>query len=239
MGRPNEVNTMWDKVVHIGANGRRHYFDPSGQKRSLCKGKANTCIKLVQKGGLCRCCGAFPLKCKHPGCTNNRNRRGLCAIHGGKHLRCTHVDDNGTPCSSEAKKDGLCWRHGGRTGMCTCGKRRQSCPKCNPLGHLRGLIRERVRYCSPRMTPYKTPSKPPPCLGCTGEAYDAYLKEHFQDGMTWDNYGQGEGKWTIDHTTAYFSEPNPATTKEEVLRRSHYTNTKPMWWTDNVSKGIK
>ena len=89
------------------------------------------------------------------------------------------------------------------------------------------------------MTPYKTPSEAPDCLGCTGEAYDAYLEEHFQDGMTWDNYGRGEGKWTIDHTLAYFSEPNPAKTEEEVLRRSHYTNTKPMWYIDNISKGIK
>jgi hypothetical protein len=93
--------------------------------------------------------------------------------------------------------------------------------------------------CSPRLTSYKTPSKAPECLGCTGEEYDAYLEEHFEDGMTWDNYGYGEGKWTIDHILAYFSEPNPAKTKEEVLRRSHYTNTKPMWWTDNLSKGIK
>ena len=93
--------------------------------------------------------------------------------------------------------------------------------------------------CSLKLNNGKPKGNPPDCLGCTGEEYDAYLESHFQDGMSWDNYGHGKGKWSIDHTLAYFSEPNPATTKEEVLRRSHYTNTKPMWWTDNVSKGIK
>jgi hypothetical protein len=57
--------------------------------------------------------------------------------------------------------------------------------------------------------------------------------------MDWNNYGHGEGMWQLDHKTAFFDETNPATTKEEVLRRFHYTNTQPMWWRDNVSKGIK
>ena len=239
MGRANKVNTKWDKVVHIGANGRRHYFSPGGQKKYLCKGRANTCIKMARQGGLCFGCGAVPHKCKHPGCTNVRRRGGLCSIHGSKPLRCTHVEEDGTPCSSQAQKDGHCRRHGGRPGRCPRGRERQTCPTCNPLGHFRNLIRDQVRYCSPRMTPYKTPSKAPDCLGCTGEEYDKWLEDHFQDGMRWDNYGRGKGNWTIDHTLAYFSEPNPATTEEEVRRRSHYTNTKPMWYTDNVSKGIK
>jgi hypothetical protein len=241
MGRPHEVKTRWDKVVHIGANGRRHYFtEGGGHKVFLCKGRANTCINGVQTGGLCYGCGAIPYKCKHPGCSNKRHRGGLCVDHGATRPLCTGFNDDGTPCSSQAQKDGLCRRHGGRPGMCPCGKQRYHCPKCNPLGHLRDLIKDRVRACSPMLTPNKgPPSKAPDCLGCTGEVYDAYLESHFQDGMRWDNYGRGEGKWTIDHTTAYFSEPNPAKTEEEVRRRSRYTNTKPMWWKDNQSKGIK
>ena len=66
-----------------------------------------------------------------------------------------------------------------------------------------------------------------------------WLQEHFTDGMDWNNYGRGEGKWQVDHELAFFDETNPATTEEEVLRRFHYTNTQPMWWKDNVSKGIK
>ena len=206
----------------------------------ICKGRANTCIKKACEGGLCCGCGAGTPKCKHPGCSNKRRRGGLCVDHGAKHPRCTGFNDDGTPCTNKARKDRLCRRHGARSSICPCGKQRYYCPKCNPLGHLRGLIKMQVRLCSPRFTTNKgPPSKAPDCLGCTGEEYDVYIESHFQDGMTWDNYGHGKGKWTIDHTLAYFSEPTPATTKEEVLRRSHYTNTKPMWFTDNLSKGIK
>ena len=240
MGRPNKVHTKYDKVVHIDANGRRHYFTEGDHKQFLCKGKANTCIKRACKGGLCRSCGADPPKCKHPGCTNIRKRGGLCVVHGGTLPRCTHVDDDGvTPCSSQATKGGLCIRHGGRPGMCPCGKQRKHCPTCNPLGHLVNLLGARVRACSPMLNGGKPRGKPPACLGCTGEEYDAWLKSHFKDGMDWNNYGQGEGKWQVDHKTAFFDETNPATTEEEVLRRFHYTNTQPLWSKDNKCKGIK
>jgi hypothetical protein len=102
------------------------------------------------------------------------------------------------------------------------------------------LLRKQVQRCSPRLTDIKgAPSAPPDCLGCTGEEYDKWLEEHFTDGMDWNNYGHGEGMWQVDHKTAFFDETNPATTKEEILRRFHYTNTQPMWWKDNMSKGIK
>ena len=123
--------------------------------------------------------------------------------------------------------------------MCPCGKYRQACPQCNPLGHLVDLTRRQVRRCSPRLTDTTTPSEPPDCLGCTGEKYDEWLESQFHDGMTWDNYGRGEGMWQVDHILAFFDETNPATTEEEVLRRFHYTNTQPLWSKDNMSKGIK
>jgi hypothetical protein len=91
----------------------------------------------------------------------------------------------------------------------------------------------------PEVDPHKTPSEPPPCLGCAREKYDAWLEEHFMDGMDWNNYGHGEGMWQVDHKTAFFDDINPATTEEEILRRFHYTNTQPLWWKDNLSKGIK
>ena len=174
MGRANKILTKEDKVVHIDANGRRHYFLPHGGKKFLCKGKVNTCIKVPKRGGLCRACGGGLPKCKHQGCINVRARRGLCSIHGGKPPRCKGVNKDGTPCSSYAKKYGLCRRHGGRSGMCPCGKERRCCSQCNPLGHLVDLLRKRVSACSPGLTSNKGPPRaPPPCLGCTGEEYDA------------------------------------------------------------------
>ena len=242
MGRPNIFNTKTDKVVSLDANGRRFYYVDNietNRKIFLCKGKDATCINGAAVGGLCSGCGAIRPKCKHPGCTNTRRRGGFCERHGDERPRCSGVEDDDSPCTNKAISGGLCDRHGTKAGMCPCGKVRYSCPTCNPLGHLRVLIGKQVMSCSPKLTDLKTPNEAPECLGCSGAEYDDYLKDNFEDGMTWDNYGKGDGKWTIDHIAAYFSEPNPATTKEEVLRRSHYKNTKPMWWRDNMSKGIK
>ena len=109
----------------------------------------------------------------------------------------------------------------------------------DPLGHMVNILRGRVKQCSPKLTRNKgPPSAPPPCLGCTGEAYDVYLEDQFQDGMSWDNYGLGDGKWQVDYKLAFFDVTNPATTKEEILRRFHYTNIQPVWSKDNMGKGM-
>lgn len=72
-------------------------------------------------------------------------------------------------------------------------------------------------------------------LGCSKKDYFTYLGSRFEEGMSWDNYGKKEGQWSIDHTIPLSS----ATSEKELLLLLHYTNTRPMWHTDNVSKGIK
>ena len=74
-------------------------------------------------------------------------------------------------------------------------------------------------------------------VGCTREHFVQHLERHFLPGMTWDNYGVGHGKWTLDHSrpcTAY-----QLTDPQQARRCFHWSNTKPMWWIDNVRKGNK
>jgi hypothetical protein len=65
------------------------------------------------------------------------------------------------------------------------------------------------------------------------------LKTHFEkqwlEGMSWDNYGFGEGKWVIDHKMPIAS----AQTKEEVEKLNHHSNLQPMWWRENLEKSDK
>jgi hypothetical protein len=65
------------------------------------------------------------------------------------------------------------------------------------------------------------------------------LKTHFEnqwtDGMSWENYGFGEGKWVIDHKLPLAS----AKTKEEVEKLNHFSNLQPMWWRENLEKSDK
>jgi hypothetical protein len=53
--------------------------------------------------------------------------------------------------------------------------------------------------------------------------------------MTWENYGNGFGKWNLDHIiplTAF-----DLTNREQYLSAAHYTNYQPMWALENTSKG--
>ena len=72
-------------------------------------------------------------------------------------------------------------------------------------------------------------------VGLTSPQYREYIESLWTEGMSWDNYGFGEGKWCIDHIVpkSQFDLTDP-----ELYRKcSHYTNTQPMWYVDNVVKG--
>lgn len=72
-------------------------------------------------------------------------------------------------------------------------------------------------------------------IGLSIADFKKYIESHFVDGMSWDNYGSGDGKWSIDHTKPLCT----ANTEEEVFTLNHYTNLRHMWWFDNLSKGGK
>jgi hypothetical protein len=61
----------------------------------------------------------------------------------------------------------------------------------------------------------------------------ARLEVKFQQGMSWDNYGQ----WHIDHIKplAKFD----LTDRTQFLAACHYTNLQPLWAEDNLSKGAR
>lgn len=73
-------------------------------------------------------------------------------------------------------------------------------------------------------------------LGCTGEQLIDWLEHQFEPGMDWNNYGNKEGQWSIDHEYP-LSEVDDLTKKELFLPVIHYTNLQPMWHIDNLKKG--
>ena len=63
-----------------------------------------------------------------------------------------------------------------------------------------------------------------------------YLKGQFTQGMTQDNYG----KWHVDHRRPLASFDFTGEDKEAQLHQAwNYTNLRPMWATDNLSKGAR
>lgn len=72
-------------------------------------------------------------------------------------------------------------------------------------------------------------------IGCSQDELKKHIESKFTEGMNWENYGHGEGKWTIDHKTPLSS----AKTEEEMYKLCHYTNLQPMWYIDNIKKSNK
>jgi len=74
-------------------------------------------------------------------------------------------------------------------------------------------------------------------LGCTWEEAKAHFERLFQEGMTWENHGTGEGKWHIDHIRPVASFKGAS--EEELKQMNHISNLQPLWSADNLSKSDK
>lgn len=71
-------------------------------------------------------------------------------------------------------------------------------------------------------------------IGCDGKSLIAYIESRFQFGMTWENYGWGDGKWVIDHIKpiSLFDIKE----REERYSANHYSNLQPLWYVQNDAK---
>jgi len=113
---------------------------------------------------------------------------------------------------------------------CKHGSQKLNCKICNPLGHLRLRVSIRVAGALKREKSKASIEY----LGCDIPSYKKYLEEKFKPGMTWDNHGE----WHIDHIIpVMYKEGEEEITLEMVEKRLHYTNTQPLWASENISKG--
>lgn len=74
-------------------------------------------------------------------------------------------------------------------------------------------------------------------LGCSIEFFRKYIELKFQEGMNWNNYGNGEKQWNIDHIKPISS--FDLTKEEEQMKAFHFTNCQPMWALENFKKSNK
>lgn len=93
--------------------------------------------------------------------------------------------------------------------------------------HLMSLYRKKTGYTGSKGTWEM--------VGCDFAYFLTYIQSQFSEGMTLENYGNGIGKWSIDHI-----EPiRNAKCNEDVERLNYYTNLRPMWNTENSSRAGK
>jgi len=68
-------------------------------------------------------------------------------------------------------------------------------------------------------------------IGCDWQTLANFIQSQFSRGMSWAN----RSRWHIDHIIPLAS----AEDEEELRRLCHYTNLRPLWGAENLSKGAK
>jgi hypothetical protein len=71
-------------------------------------------------------------------------------------------------------------------------------------------------------------------LGCDIKFYKQYLEQQFKSDMSWENHGI---LWEIDHIKPCASFDLTCETQQKQC--FHYSNTQPLYYSDNRSKGAK
>ena len=107
-------------------------------------------------------------------------------------------------------------------------RRRKTHLETRIKGNLRNRLRDAIKGRRKSETTIKL-------LGCSWECYKSHIESLWVDGMTWENYGRGNGKWNIDHIKplSLFNLKDPT----EQAKAFHYLNTQPLWEVDNFRKG--
>lgn len=102
--------------------------------------------------------------------------------------------------------------------------------------HLADRIRTLIRN-SLRRAGHRKNTKTATLLGCSPAEFKSHIEKQLLPGMSWDNYGNGHGRWNIDHIIplASFDLSKP----ENQLAAFHFTNCRPLWAIENVIKGCK
>lgn len=73
-------------------------------------------------------------------------------------------------------------------------------------------------------------------LGCSVDFFKAFIEKQFKPGMTWNNWGSGEGKWQIDHIVPLFSF-NLSDIKE-LQKACNFSNMQPLWYEEHIDKTL-
>lgn len=69
-------------------------------------------------------------------------------------------------------------------------------------------------------------------LGCAVEELIRHVEGLFEPWMTWDNYGNKKGRWSLDHICPV----SQAQTEEEVLLLQNFSNIMPLGHSENIRK---
>ena len=102
-------------------------------------------------------------------------------------------------------------------------EKRNSCPARILKHRLRCYIRKVISGAKPCTTLEM--------LGCSIDFFISHIENQFDIGMTWRN----SSEWHIDHIKPL----KGAKTESQVVKLFHFSNLRPLWALENLSKGGK
>lgn len=113
-------------------------------------------------------------------------------------------------------------------------KRRNDRKKRDISYRLEYALRSRLRSAMKSIKNGKRAGSAVRDLGCTLKELKSWLENQFQPGMTWLNWGYGDDKWHVDHIKPLHM--FDLTDREQFLEACHYTNLRPLWQKDNLTR---
>ena len=166
--------------------------------------------------------GAIPSKCKDKPCNTI-----IRCEHGKERTYCS-LCLGGSLCTHGRRKSDCIPCVGSR--VCPHQKFRSRCQICDPQGHLTEIVRSRVGDALKKNKKLHSQEY----LGCSIEEFKEHIESQFEEGMTWGNHG----KWHIDHIIPLkYKENGEEPTMEQTIERLHWSNTQPLWASENMAKG--
>jgi len=213
--------------MFIGTKGQKCKMCLSCREYVMKSQLKNKCPHGIRKDFCQKGCGGSGI-CKHgkrkyycrEGCGGS-----VYCEHGISKRYCREGCGGSAYCEHGIEKK-FCREGCGGSGVCIHNIEKYNCKECNPKGHLRNIVKNRIRHALKSKKSKRTLEY----LGCNMEFFKTHIEKQFTEGMTWDNMGE----WEIDHITPImYNEPS----MEEVVERLHWSNTQPLWKADNRAKG--
>lgn len=109
--------------------------------------------------------------------------------------------------------------------------------KFNPKNLIKKKISSRINEClKRRCSGKKGRTTWSNILNYTPDELKSYLESKFENGMSWDSYGSGKGKWCIDHVVPDSHFKYSSVDCDGFKKSWALENLQPMWFNENCSK---
>lgn len=145
-----------------------------------------------------------------------------------KRIRNRYLND--VEYNSKVRKQNQKYREKPENRIIACNKRREWDDKHrhDPLFKIKKNLRRRVLLA---LNGGRKQDRTFNLIGCTPIKLKQHLENLFQKGMSWDNYGK---EWHIDHIIPCYM--FDLTSLEQQEKCFHYSNLRPLWAKDNLSR---